>query len=123
MSPQDPERGPLGKPGCNGGRVLGRGRGRRSDPKDFICFCQGISRQEIVNCIDEGAQTLEDIQNGIGATVGPCGGSCTPNVVKLLNETLARKSGKPAAAQTGPTNPSSKPASETPAPPDDTARK
>ena len=62
-----------------------------------MCFCQGISRQEIVQAIDQGAATLEDIQNNLGATVGPCGGSCTPNVVKLLTETLARKSGAPAA--------------------------
>ena len=99
MSPQDPARGPghppkgpLGTTGCSA-RVLGRSRSRRNDPKDFVCFCQGISRQEIVQCIESGAQTLEDIQNDLGATVGPCGGSCTPNVVKLLADTLARKGG------------------------------
>ena len=92
MSPSDPARGPLSSPGCTG-RVLGRARSRRNDPKDFVCFCQGISRQEIVDGIDKGAVTLEDIQNDLGATVGPCGGSCTPNVVKLLADTLARKNG------------------------------
>ena len=95
VSPSDPPRGPLSCPGGNG-RVLGRARSRRNDPKDFVCFCQGISRQEIVQCIEQGASTLEDIQNNLGATVGPCGGSCTPNVVKLLGETLARKPGEPA---------------------------
>ena len=101
MSPQDPARGPLGSTGCSA-RVLGRGRSRRNDPKDFICFCQGISRQEIVQCIDSGAQTLEDIQNDLGATVGPCGGSCTPNVVKLLSDTLARQCGASPAAPPAP---------------------
>ena len=114
MSPQDPARGPglppkgpLGSTGCSA-RVLGRGRSRRNDPKDFVCFCQGISRQEIVQCIETGAQTLEDIQNDLGATVGPCGGSCTPNVVKLLAETLARKTGSappPAPASPEPAAP------------------
>ena len=101
MSPSGPARGPLSSPGCTG-RVLGRARSRRNDPKDFVCFCQGISRQEIVDGIEKGASTLEDFQNDLGATVGPCGGSCTPNVVKLLAEILARKNGgsadSPAAA-------------------------
>lgn len=113
MSPQDPEQGPPGRSGCSGGRLLGRNRGRKNDPKDFVCFCQGISRQEIVKCIEDGAQTLEDIQNDIGATVGPCGGSCTPNVVKLLNETLARKAGKHAPAPEA-----AKPAEPAAAPPE-----
>lgn len=105
MSAQDPGRGPLGNPpGCNG-RVLGRARNRRNDPKDFVCFCQGISRQEIVQAIDLGASSLEDIQNDLGATVGPCGGSCTPNVVKLLNDTLQKRAPKAATAAAAPAEP------------------
>lgn len=94
--------------------MLGRARSRRNDPKDFICFCQGISRQEIVTAIDKGACTLEDIQNDVGATVGPCGGSCTPNVVKLLADTLAAKSGG-APAQPATPAPVDAPAGEPPA--------
>ena len=115
MSPSDPVRGPLSSPGCNG-RLLGRARSRRNDPKDFICFCQGIARQEIVQCIESGAQTLEDIQNNLGATVGPCGGSCTPNVVKLLNDTLDRKSLTTTTTPESPAPPAEPVAEPAPAP-------
>lgn len=94
-----------------------------------MCFCQGISRQEIVQAIDKGASTLEDIQNDLGATVGPCGGSCTPNVVKLLADTLARKANgggapeaaAPEAAPCAPTD-AACPATPCEPPPDDDSK-
>jgi bacterioferritin-associated ferredoxin len=71
----------------------------RKDARDFVCFCQGISRQEIVQCIHDGAHTLEAIQNGCGATAGACGGSCTPNVAKLIHETIGAQGGTCAAGE------------------------
>jgi NAD(P)H-nitrite reductase large subunit len=91
MSSSSSERGPLGSPGSSCRPLFSQRPGacRKKDAKNFVCFCQGISRDEIVQSIEGGATTLEDLQDQIGATVGPCGGSCTPNVLKLLRDTLA----------------------------------
>jgi bacterioferritin-associated ferredoxin len=91
MSSSSSERGPLGSSGASCRPLFSQRScaGRKKDAKNFVCFCQGISRDEIVQSIRGGATTLEDLQDQIGATVGPCGGSCTPNVLKLLRDTLA----------------------------------
>ena len=67
-----------------------------------VCRCNNIKYRTIERAIREGAHTLSQIANRTTATTGECGGSCTPDVQKMLEE-LAPKyatatAAKPAAA-------------------------
>lgn len=75
---------------------------RNSKKPESICICNCIPEEEIRQAIRDGARTLADIQNETFATVGPCGGSCKPRVLAILEDELARlgltdSSGAPAA--------------------------
>jgi len=59
---------------------------KRPEP-DFaslVCFCHGVSEQEIRKAIKEGATTLELVKKATRASTG-CGG-CTCEVEKLLSD-------------------------------------
>jgi NAD(P)H-nitrite reductase large subunit len=65
-----------------------------------VCRCNNIKYRTIERAIREGAHTLNQVANRTTATTGECGGSCTPDVQKML-EALAPKYAqqpKPAAA-------------------------
>ena len=67
-----------------------------------VCRCNNIKYRTIERAIREGAHTMTQIANRTTATMGECGGSCTPDVQKMLDE-LAPKYAtapppKPAAA-------------------------
>lgn len=69
----------------------GLARARRRRPAlpaialDIVCFCHGIERYTILEAIASGADSIEKIQETIGATTGPCGGSCTPCVQSMID--------------------------------------
>jgi len=61
--------------------------------KEIICYCSNVSRGEIVQAIDNGAKTLDDIRKMTKAcTIGRCKEfnpqkkCCAPEIVKILNE-------------------------------------
>ena len=68
-----------------------------------VCRCNNIKYRTIERAIREGAHTLTQIANRTTATLGQCGGTCTPDVQQMLDE-LAPKyatqspAPKPAAA-------------------------
>jgi len=67
-----------------------------------VCRCNNIKYRTIERAIREGAHTLSQVANRTTATTGECGGSCTPDVQKMI-EDLAPKYAtatvpKPAAA-------------------------
>ncbi|HEX7705847.1 MAG TPA: (2Fe-2S)-binding protein [Thermoanaerobaculia bacterium] len=62
-----------------------------------ICRCNNIKYRTIERAIREGAHTLNQIASRTTATTGQCGGTCTPEVQKLLDE-LAPKYVKAAPA-------------------------
>lgn len=74
-----------------------------------ICRCNNIKYRTIERAIREGAHTLSQVAARTTATTGQCGGSCTPDVQKLIAE-LAPKYVTAAA-------PPSQPKRETPANP------
>lgn len=53
----------------------------------IICSCNNISRDEIVEAIKAGANTLESIKKATGATLGDCNGSkCEAKIIKLIKQ-------------------------------------
>lgn len=69
-----------------------------------ICRCNNIKYRTIERAIREGAHTLTQVANRTSATLGECGGTCTPDVQAMLDElapkyATATNAPKPAAAQ------------------------
>ena len=61
---------------------------------EIVCRCEDITKEEILEAIDEGYQTLEEIKRVLRCGMGPCQGrTCTPLIAGLL----ARKTGKSVA--------------------------
>jgi bacterioferritin-associated ferredoxin len=61
---------------------------------EIVCRCEDITREEVLEAIDEGYQTLEEIKRVLRCGMGPCQGrTCTPLIAGLL----ARKTGKSVA--------------------------
>jgi NAD(P)H-nitrite reductase large subunit len=63
-----------------------KGKNEARDP--IICFCNEVPRSTIERAIDCGACTLAQVYDATWAGCGPCGGTCQPNVVRVLRERL-----------------------------------
>lgn len=59
-------------------------RSRRPDPDPLVCFCNEVRRSTIQAAIENGADTLAALFDATWAGCGPCGGSCQPDLVSLL---------------------------------------
>lgn len=51
-----------------------------------VCRCNNIKYRTIERAIREGAHTLSQVAARTTATTGECGGSCTPDVQKMIAE-------------------------------------
>jgi NAD(P)H-nitrite reductase large subunit len=51
-----------------------------------VCRCNNIKYRTIERAIREGAHTLSQVAARTTATMGECGGSCTPDVQQMLDE-------------------------------------
>lgn len=51
-----------------------------------VCRCNNIKYRTIERAIREGAHTLTQIATRTTATLGQCGGTCTPDVQQMLDE-------------------------------------
>jgi NAD(P)H-nitrite reductase large subunit len=51
-----------------------------------VCRCNNIKYRTIERAIREGAHTLTQVATRTTATLGQCGGSCTPDVQQLIAE-------------------------------------
>jgi NAD(P)H-nitrite reductase large subunit len=69
-----------------------------------ICRCNNIKYRTIERAIREGAHTLNQVASRTTATTGECGGSCTPEVQKMIEE-LAPKYATAAPKTQAPANP------------------
>lgn len=63
-----------------------------------VCRCENIKYKTIEGAIREGAWTLSQVAVRTGATLGQCGGTCTPDVQKMIAE-LAPKHATAASAE------------------------
>lgn len=63
----------------------------RPAPKSkFVCYCNGITREVVEDAIRRGCTTLGKIFDSTTAGCGPCGGSCQPELRKMLDEYLKK---------------------------------
>jgi NAD(P)H-nitrite reductase large subunit len=51
-----------------------------------VCRCNNIKYRTIERAIREGAHTLTQVATRTTATLGQCGGSCTPDVQQMITE-------------------------------------
>ncbi|MGZ5445563.1 MAG: (2Fe-2S)-binding protein [Thermoanaerobaculia bacterium] len=51
-----------------------------------VCRCNNIKYRTIERAIREGAHTLTQVATRTSATLGQCGGTCTPDVQKMIDE-------------------------------------
>ncbi len=59
-------------------------------PDDIICDCSGTTTKKIMQLIDSGKKTLEDISRATGACAG-CG-ACETDVMQLIQDYSAPES-------------------------------
>ena len=63
-----------------------------------VCRCNNIKYRTIERAIREGARTLTQVATRTTATMGECGGSCTPDVQKMLDELAPAAPARPEPA-------------------------
>ncbi|AEX85730.1 putative dehydrogenase [Marinitoga piezophila KA3] len=66
----------------------------QEDPNagEMICHCNKVTKKEIIDAINNGARTLDDIKFMTRASFGECqGGFCTAKILKILAEYTGRK--------------------------------
>ncbi|MBU7012545.1 MAG: (2Fe-2S)-binding protein [Theionarchaea archaeon] len=67
---------------------------------EIVCRCEDITKEEILEAIDQGYQTVEELKRVLRCGMGPCQGrTCTPLITRLLSE----KTGKSPADVSRPT--------------------
>lgn len=60
-----------------------------------VCRCNNIKYRTIEKAIREGAWTLAQVASRTTATTGQCGGSCTPDVQKMIAELAPKHTTQP----------------------------
>jgi NAD(P)H-nitrite reductase large subunit len=63
-----------------------------------VCRCENIKYRTIERAIRDGAWTLSQVAVRTGATLGECGGTCTPDVQRMVEELAPRHATTPAAS-------------------------
>lgn len=61
---------------------------RKVEPDPFICQCNEVRKSVIVQALENGAQTLNEIFDHTSAGVGACGGSCRRQLKPMLDDFL-----------------------------------
>lgn len=57
----------------------------------LVCFCNRVPQSAIERAVQNGACTLAHVFDATWAGCGPCGGSCQPELQRLLDELLAKE--------------------------------
>ena len=61
-----------------------------------VCRCNNVKYKTLERAIREGAWTLTQIATRTTATMGHCGGSCTPEVQEILAQLAPKHASMPA---------------------------
>lgn len=64
-----------------------------------ICRCNNVKYKTLERAINAGASTIREIAAKTTATTGYCGGTCTPDVQRMIDE--LRAPAKPAGEVSG----------------------
>ena len=59
------------------------------DMEKIVCTCYGISNGKIKEAVDNGATTLEEVQDATGA--GTACGACLDDIERLVKQFVAEK--------------------------------
>jgi NAD(P)H-nitrite reductase large subunit len=52
---------------------------------EIVCRCEDITTEEVLQVIDQGFTTLEEIKRVLRCGMGPCQGrTCTPLITRLI---------------------------------------
>ena len=55
--------------------------------KEIVCFCQDITKEDIIRAIDEGYDHIETLKRFTGVFMGPCQGkTCALNVISIFSQ-------------------------------------
>ena len=63
----------------------------RERKPSIVCICNQISRETIVAAIKRGCRTTSMVGNATTAGAGQCGGTCRPEIEKLIAEETKNK--------------------------------
>ena len=62
---------------------------------EIICRCEDITKKEVLEAIDQGFQTVEEIKRVLRCGMGPCQGrTCTPLIMGVLARKTKKSVGK-----------------------------
>ena len=62
---------------------------QNSDYGEIICFCEDITRAEVLEAIRRGAVTVDGVKRRIGTGMGRCQGArCGQKIAAMLSEQL-----------------------------------
>lgn len=66
---------------------------RRAAPAvdPLVCFCNRVPQSAIEAAVQGGARSLAQLFDATWAGCGPCGGSCQPELQRLLGELTAQE--------------------------------
>lgn len=68
---------------------------------EIVCRCEDITKEEILEAIDKGYTTLEEIKRVLRCGMGPCQGrTCIPLICRIISQ----KTGKSMAEVEQPTS-------------------
>lgn len=62
---------------------------KKNKYEGILCTCNMVPRSQVENAIRRGCHRMEKIFTATTAGVGQCGGSCRPEIEKMLKEFLA----------------------------------
>lgn len=62
---------------------------KKKDFSGMLCTCNMVPRSAIENIIRRGCRRPEQIYTATTAGVGQCGGSCRPEIQKMIDEFIA----------------------------------
>ena len=63
-----------------------RARNKNQKKEKLICYCNSVPLAVVQDVIDKGAKTMGEIFDRTTAGCGACGGTCQPDIKRLLNE-------------------------------------
>jgi bacterioferritin-associated ferredoxin len=58
----------------------------KNNKKRFVCGCNCVTLETIEKAIERGCTTLPKIYNTTTAGIGQCGGTCRPEIQKILDD-------------------------------------
>ncbi len=57
----------------------------------LICYCHEISEKTVAEAIARGCSKVDQVSDATTAGIGPCGGTCRPEIQKLILEFNKKK--------------------------------